>query len=62
MPLPEGRKPLDNSWFAQHVFPKATRVEVIDSNGRSYVKYDVKDVFISLQDDERTLKVFLKND
>lgn len=62
MPLPEGRKPLDNSWFAQHAFPKVTRVEVIDSSGRSYMTYNASQVSISVQDDERTLKVFLKNE
>ena len=62
MPLPEGRKPLDNNWFLQHLFPKVTRVEVIDSTGRVYTQYDAKDVWISVQDDERTLKVFLSND
>jgi hypothetical protein len=46
----------------QQAFPKVTRVEVVDSSGRSYVKYDVSDVSISLQDDDRTLKVFLKNE
>lgn len=62
MPLPQGRKPLPNDWFLQQTFPNVTRVEVIDSSGRSYVKYDVSDVSISIQDDKRTLKVFLKND
>lgn len=38
-----------------------TRFEVIDSDGRSYVKYLDKDEGIkySLQDDNRTLKVFI---
>ena len=62
MPLPEGRKPLDDNWFLKYLFPKVTRVEVIDSDGRSYVKYNVSDVSISVQDEERTLKVFLKNE
>lgn len=62
MALPPGRKPLGNDWFLQHLFPKVTRVEVIDSSGRVYTQYDAKDVSISVQDDERTLKVFLKND
>lgn len=62
MPLPEGRKPLDDNWYLQHLFPKVTRVEVIDSTGRVYSEWDVKDVWISVQDDERTLKVFLSND
>jgi hypothetical protein len=39
--------------------PKVTRVEVIDENGRSYVKYGVE-VELSYQDDARTLKLFLK--
>ena len=41
---------------------KTTRVEVIDENGRSYVKYLTEDqeVVYSLQDDDRTLKVFIQ--
>lgn len=62
MTLPEDRITLNKDWFTKYMFPKVTRVEVIDSSGRSYIKYDVKDVSISLQDDERTLKVFLSND
>ena len=40
---------------------KVTRVEVIDETGRAYVKYLNKDqeVVYSLQDDERTLKLFI---
>jgi len=44
---------------------KVTRLEVIDENGRSYTKYHISDVKFSLQDDDRTLKIFLevqKND
>jgi len=41
-------------------FPKVDRVEVIDEKGRSYTHYNAKDVQIHLQDDGRTLKVFLK--
>lgn len=37
-----------------------TRVEVIDHNGRSYVAYDVEVEYIQLQDENRTLKVFLR--
>lgn len=38
-----------------------SRVEVIDENGRSYVKYlDAKQfAWLSYQDDGRTLKVFI---
>ena len=43
---------------------KATRVEVIQHsppyNGRAYTNYNAKDVEIMLQDDGRTLKIFLK--
>lgn len=44
-------------------FSEVTRVEVIDSDGRAYVAYDVTPT-IMLQDDGRTLKVFVdrKND
>ena len=41
-------------------FPKVTRVEVIDNDGRRYVKYNVKVVNLDLQDDERTLKLFVE--
>lgn len=40
---------------------KITRVEVIDSAGRSYVKWDDKiKVTLSFQDEGRTLKIFIK--
>jgi len=38
-----------------------TRVEVIDHTGRAYVSMQVKGVSLSLQDDEKTLKVFVKD-
>lgn len=41
-------------------FPKVTRVEVIDKDGRSYMNYDVSKCDIMLQDDDKTLKLFLK--
>lgn len=41
---------------------KVTRVEVIDENGRSYVNWKpTNTVEIKLQDDGRTLKVFIYN-
>jgi len=40
-------------------FPKVTRVEVITGNEREFVCYDCSKVQVSLQDDGRTLKVFL---
>ena len=63
MALPPGRKPLGSEWFNQCMqFPKVNRVEVIDSNGRTYAEYNAKDVKIAFQDGERTMKVFLTND
>lgn len=39
---------------------KITRVEVIDENGRSYTKYCKEgEMTLSVQDDGRTLKVFI---
>ena len=39
---------------------KLTRVEVIDTKGRSYVHWsDEYDITLSIQDNERTLKVFI---
>ena len=42
-------------------YPKVTRVEVIDSTWRAYTNYSCENVKISMQDDWRTIKVFLKN-
>lgn len=45
---------------------KVTRVEVIDHSenaktfGRAYVNMDCHDVELSLQDDMRTLKIFIR--
>ena len=38
---------------------KVTRVEVIDNEGRSYSKWEVYNVRLDLQDENRTLKIFL---
>ena len=40
-------------------FPHVTRVEVIGRNGREFVRWDCSNVQVSLQDDKRTLKVFV---
>lgn len=37
---------------------KVTRFEVIDNDGRVYSKWDIQ-IDLSLQDDGRTLKVFV---
>ena len=39
---------------------KVTRVEVIDSKGRSYTNWEAKNVELDLQDSGRTLKVFCR--
>jgi hypothetical protein len=43
-------------------FPNVTRVEVITDDGREFVRYDSSNVQVSLQDDGRTVKVFLKQE
>lgn len=40
-------------------YKDVTRVEVIDNKGRVYVKNSVERVWLSEQDDGRTLKVFV---
>lgn len=38
-----------------------TRVEVIDENGRVYVNNNTQLLEMQLQDDRRTLKIFVRN-
>ena len=38
------------------------RVEVIDAAGRAYVKYGVHSLKLMLQDNGKTLKIFIEND
>jgi hypothetical protein len=40
---------------------KVTRVEIIDDEGRQYVNTNTSNVKLSLQDEERTLKIFINN-
>lgn len=40
-------------------YPEVTRVEVVTNNGRELVHYKCSNVQVSLQDDGRTIKVFL---
>ena len=40
---------------------EVNRVEVIDNSGRAYVNMSAKDVAVSIQDNGRTLKVFLRD-
>lgn len=39
-----------------------TRVEVIDGEGRAYLKYGVNDIELSVQDNGTTLKIFIRAD
>ena len=43
-------------------FPKATRVEVIGVSKRDFVKWGVRNVWANVQDDGRTVKIFLEYD
>jgi hypothetical protein len=40
-----------------------SRLEVIDNDGRSYTNYlnEGQSIFLSLQDDNRTLKIFVES-
>jgi len=38
-----------------------TRVEVISQNGRDYVNVNCSEVQVAIQDNGRTMKVFIKN-
>ena len=40
-------------------YSKVNRVEVIDNKGRAYTKYNVEGVYCQLQDDGKTLKMFV---
>ena len=39
-----------------------SRITVVNDEGRAFEQFGLKDVEFSLQDDGRTLKVFVKND
>jgi hypothetical protein len=40
---------------------KVDRVEVIDGEGRAFTRYRVSDVRMDLQDEGRTLKIFISS-
>lgn len=48
-----------NQRLAQRDFAKVTRVEVIDKSWRAYVNRETHTIELSVQDDGRTLKLFL---
>jgi len=50
---------LGKLWLKYSAPTTITRVEVIDKQGRRYTNYDVKKLEISLQDNERTMKIFI---
>lgn len=43
----------------EKVIEKVTRVEIIDETGRAYTKWNTRIGMVSIQDDGRTLKLFL---
>ena len=43
-------------------YPGVTRVEVVTDNGREFVQHDCTNVQVSLQDDGKTIKIFLKQE
>ena len=57
--LYEWEKELNNR-LSKRDFSKVTRVEVIDKNWRVYVNRDTNTISISIQDDGRTIKLFLR--
>lgn len=50
---------LPNGDFLKN-YPEVTRVEVVTNYGRELVLYECSNVQVSLQDDGRTIKVFLR--
>ena len=51
-------KPPHKIIFDRGGYP-VTRVEVIDNNGRVYTKHNVEEVWVSFQDDYKTLKLMV---
>jgi hypothetical protein len=43
-------------------YANVNRVEIIDENWRAYTNYGCEDVWLSFQDEGRTLKIFLKKE
>ena len=48
------------SLLTHNSFPLVNRVELIDNDGRRYVKYRVESVMLDLQDNGQTLKIFVE--
>lgn len=62
MPILDGKARLSTDMPDAIKYFLADRVEVIDSRGRAFTAHDVKDVMTVLQDNGKTLKIFLKNE
>lgn len=43
-------------------FDQVTRVEIIDGFGRTYASHNAQEVWVALQDDGKTLKIFHTGD
>lgn len=55
-------RPDEENAIEENPFENVTRVEVIDGLGRSYVNWNKNNsVGVSIQDEGRTLKVFIQN-
>jgi len=53
----------DKAKYSMHDLPDVNRVEVIDETGRAYTNWDdANKVTYSLQDDERTVKIFISKE
>lgn len=44
----------------EHVVVGPTRLVIIDSSGRAYEKWEIKELLLSVQDNGRTLKIFVE--
>jgi hypothetical protein len=62
--LPQEVKQTIDELSEQRMYSEVNRVEVIQHsapfNGRAYTHYNAKEVEIQLQDNGKTLKIFLK--
>ena len=52
-------KNIPGEYLSMEKLKTVTRLEIIDEKGRSYTKYGILNKSFSLQDDNRTLKIFL---
>ena len=57
--MTKGLQPMDKCKYCG--VENVTRVELIDGSGRVYVNMNVADVILSLQDNKRTLKIFVED-